>query len=45
MEIFLDLAILPVLLVYLLLVGAFLVAGALLIAKVRRDHGLWGNNL
>ncbi len=41
MERLLDLAILPVVLVYLLLVGAFFVVGVLLIAKVRRNHGMW----
>jgi hypothetical protein len=45
MERFLDFAILPVVLVYLLLVGAFLVMGTLLIAKVRRNHGVWGDTL
>jgi len=45
MERFFDLALLPVVLVYLLLVGAFLVMGTLLIAKVRRDRGVWGDGL
>lgn len=45
MERFIDIALLPVVLVYVLFVGAFFVTGVLLIAKVRRDHGQWGNSL
>lgn len=45
MENFLDFGILPIVLVYLIFVGAFFVTGALLIAKIRRDGGLWGGRL
>jgi hypothetical protein len=45
MERFLDYTILPIALFYLLFVGEFVVACALLIAKARRDRGMWGNNL
>jgi hypothetical protein len=45
MESFLDIRIFPVVLVYVIFVGAFFVMGALLIAKVRRDGGLWGDRL
>jgi hypothetical protein len=45
MDKFLDSRILPIALVYFGLVGAFFVTGALLIAKVRRDRGVWGDTL
>jgi hypothetical protein len=45
MNVFLDIGILPIILVYLGFVGAFFVTGALLIAKTRRDRGLWGDRL